>query len=269
MVAPEHLNWHTSLDDYIKAKSRLFEHQSSEDISIFFSGNDLSEKIASFSPGEQLPYFAPPGACVEDGQIKIGDVSICQTSQLKLIGEHNLQNVCAALTAVWQITQDKEAIRSVLTSFSGLEHRLELVREVEGVKYIDDSFGTTPETAVVAIAAFSEPKVLIVGGSDKGSDYTPLIETILKSQMRAVICIGLTGQKIAEQLRSKSEELFKLITLPSSVTMTDIVRQAQVQARSGDVVLLSTASASFDMFKNYNDRGEQFKSAVQSLAPNV
>jgi UDP-N-acetylmuramoylalanine--D-glutamate ligase len=269
MVVPEHLNWHSDLDDYAAAKSNLFAHQTPEDKAIYFAENDLSKLIAGHGPGQKIPYFAPPGAFVDNETITINGRSICQTSELRLLGAHNWQNVCAAVTAAWQATQDIEAIRSVLTTFSGLEHRLELVAEVAGVKYYDDSFGTTPDTAIVAIEAFSEPKVLITGGSGKSTGFGALIDTILKNDIKHVVCIGKTGPIIADMLEARKEERCVTYTVWSSndtLTMPEIVEAARQKADPGDVVLLVPADASFDMFKNYKERGDKFKQAVQALA---
>jgi len=272
MVVPEHLNWHSDLDDYTAAKSNLFAHQTAEDKAIYFAENDLSKLIAGHGPGQKIPYFAPPGAFVDNGAVSIDGQVICQVSELQLRGAHNWQNVCAAVTAAWQIVQDVDAIRSVLTTFSGLEHRLQLVGEVAGVKYYDDSFGTTPETAVVAIEAFTEPKVLITGGFGKSTDFEALIDTILKSDVKHVVCIGKTGSVIADRLEARKEERCVTYTVWSSydaLIMPEIVEAARQQADPGDVVLLAPADASFDMFKDYKDRGAQFSQAVQALATNA
>src|SRR5690606_34590994 len=148
---------------------QMFAHQNIRDIAIYFAENDTSKAVAAVGKGRKLPYFAPPGAFVDGGNIIIDNRPVCSVKDIKLLGKHNLQNVCAAITAFWQISQDATAIRWTLQTFSGLEHRLELVKEVDGVSYYDDSFGTTPETAIVAIEAFAEPKVVILGGSDKGA----------------------------------------------------------------------------------------------------
>jgi UDP-N-acetylmuramoylalanine--D-glutamate ligase len=261
MVEPEHLNWHSDMQEYIAAKQQLFAHQSPEDIAIYFADNENSQTVASVSPGTLIPYFATPGATIDNGAISISSQEVCRTEELKLLGKHNWQNACAAVTAVWQITQDIEALRSVLTTFTGLEHRLEFVREVEGVSYYDDSFGTTPETAIVAIEAFPGPKVVILGGSDKGATYEKLADAVMSNDVRAAIVIGETGQAIKHALEQAG---FGNI-IEAGSTMTEIVTAAKNQAEPGDVVLLSTGCASFGLFKNYKDRGEQFKSAVNQL----
>lgn len=261
MTVPEHLNWHADVDEYVTAKSQLFAHQKKDDIAVYFAENGTSEKIASAGSGSKIPYFAPPGAYIENENITIDGHSICPTGELKLLGKHNWQNACAAVTAVWHITQDAAAIKTVLTSFSGLEHRLELVREVDDVRYYDDSFGTAPETAMVAIEAFPGPKVIILGGSDKGADYTDLAHTVATGNVRAAIIIGETGPAIKAALEKAG---FTDIQA-GGANMAEIVQTARAAACPGDVVLLSTACASFDMFENYKERGNQFKAAVQQL----
>jgi UDP-N-acetylmuramoylalanine--D-glutamate ligase len=261
MVVPEHLDWHTDFDEYVEAKSQLFRWQTANDIAIYYAGNETSKHIASHGKGKKIPYFAPPGAFVKDGVISIGGTDICQTKDLQLIGEHNWQNVCAALTVVTNVTWD-EAIKLHTRIFKGLEHRLEFVREVQDVKYYNDSFGTTPETAIVAIKAFQEPKVIILGGSDKGASYDELAKTVMENNVRAAVVIGDTRPVIQEALERAG---FPHI-ITGGATMEEIVSQAREQAQPGDVVLLSTGCASFGLFKDYKDRGEQFKQVVQALA---
>jgi UDP-N-acetylmuramoylalanine--D-glutamate ligase len=264
MIVPEHLDWHQNFEDYLEAKSNIFSHQKPEDIAIYYDGNENSRQLAYHSPGVKIPFYLTPGARIrEDGKIVISDpeIEVFSKDEAKLLGEHNLQNICAAITAVWQSTQDVDAISKVLSTFAGMEHRLEFVREINGVKYYDDSFGTTPETAIVAMKSFRQPKVLILGGSDKGADYEPLAEEVLKSNTRHVITIGETGTKIAEKLRQIN---YSQVT-EGVQTMPEIIKLAQQISQEGDVVLLSAASASFGLFKDYKDRGNQFKQAVQEL----
>jgi UDP-N-acetylmuramoylalanine--D-glutamate ligase len=262
MVVPEHLDWHTDLDEYIAAKARLFAHQISEDIAIFFADNEASRQIAGHGSGTKIPYFTPPGAAIDNGVISISGQEICRTEELKLLGVHNWQNACAAVTAVWQVTQDVAAMKNTLTTFSGLPHRLDFIREVNGVKYYDDSFGTTPETAMVALQSFTEPKVIILGGSDKGAAFDELAQAVMGRNVRKVVLIGSQAAKIQAALDSVN---FADYTSGGN-TMEEIVRTAHAQAQPGDIVLLSPACASFDMFKDYKDRAVQFIAAVQSLA---
>ena len=261
MVVPEHLNWHTDMAEYLESKSHLFAYQSPTDVAIYFAENDNSKQIASTGSGQKIPYFAKPGAIVENKAITINDQEICKTSELKLLGEHNWQNACAAVTAVWQITQDVEVFRGVLTTFSGLEHRLQFVRELNRVKYYDDSFGTTPETAIVAIKAFTQPKVIIIGGSEKGASFEELAKTVAESNIRHVVLIGEQAQSIEKALRTQNFTAYS----SGGTTMDEIVANSRSVAQPGDVVLLSPACASFDMFKDYKDRAAKFTTAVQAL----
>lgn len=263
MVVPEHLNWHADMAEYTDAKANLFKQQTATDTAIYFDQNEISKQIASHGQGNKIPYYTKPGAYVNaQSQIEINGTIICDTADLKLLGKHNWQNACAAVTAAWQVAQNVEAIKSVLTTFTGLEHRLELVRELKGVKYYDDSFGTTPETAIVAVQAFTEPKVLIVGGSDKGVPFDDLADAIVQNNVKHAITIGATGPAIATALRARG---FTQITEDLN-TMPEMIQTASSLAEVGDIVLLSTGCASFGLFRDYKDRGDQFKQAVQTLA---
>lgn len=264
MVMPEHLDWHADLDDYILAKARLFEHQAPSDTAIYFAKNDDSRKIACYSPGLKIPYFAEPGAHVENDTIVISGQHICATGELKLLGKHNWQNVCAAVTTVWQITQNTEAMRRVLTNFSGLEHRLEFVRKLDGIRYYNDSFASGPDSAIAAIEAIPGPKVMIMGGFERNLPLAGLAHAVQvhAQDIRKVVVIGASGPRLARELDKAG---FTDYMLESAKTMQEIVTAAKSQARPGDAVLLSPGFASFDMFKNFEERGLRFKAAVSEL----
>lgn len=265
MIVPEHLDWHPNVDDYVEAKANIFRHQSEQDVAIYFPLNQYSTRIAGYSKGKKIPYFQKPGASVRpDGKIVVGEdeTEIIDKNQVKLLGEHNLQNICAALTAAWQVTNDVGAIKKVLGEFSGMEHRLELVRELNGVKYYDDSFGTTPETAIVAMQAFTQPKVVILGGSDKGLPFDGLADAVMQNNVRHAVVIGETAPKIVALLKERG---FTSIS-QGLRQMPEIVTAAYDHAQPGDIVLLSTGCASFGLFKDYKDRGDQFKKAVLALS---
>lgn len=265
-ITQEHQDWHANMEEYIDAKANIFRHQTEDDTAIYFSGNKYCEQIVGASPGEKIPYFSPPGAFVKENSVVVvgeSETEMVKKSDVKLLGDHNLENVCAALTAFWQISQDKTAAHKVLSNFTGLEHRLELVRELGGVKYYDDSFGTTPDTAIVAIRAIKSPKVIIVGGVDKGLPFEALTDEIAKARVKHVIAIGATGPKIAQLLNERG---FTDVTTGIK-TMPEIVARAKDVAEAGNAVLLAPAGSSYDMFFDYKDRGEQFKSAVNSLGP--
>jgi UDP-N-acetylmuramoylalanine--D-glutamate ligase len=274
MVVPEHLNWHANLEEYTKAKSQLFASQKPDDIAVYFADNETSKEIASHGAGQKIPYYTSPGAYVSNGTMTIDGHTICKTSEIKLLGGHNWQNACAAITVVWQFNQDIPAIRSVLTTFPGLEHRLEFIRELDGVKYYDDSFGTAPETAIVAMQAFEQPKVMILGGSIKGASFEELAETVIRCNVSHVVIIGNTtnpaykpaGPYIEAALKANGYETITNLVKPNGPAIEEIVETARTFSKPGDVVLLSAACASFDIFANYKQRGELFKQAVLELA---
>ncbi len=263
MIVPEHLNWHDDFDDYVAAKSHIFTHQTADDIAVYYPENEASNKNGMLSPGRHVPYFAAPGAFVRAGEIVIDEQAICKTSELKLLGKHNWQNVCAAVTVVWQATHDIAALRTVLTTFAGLPYRLELIRELNGVKYYNDSLGTTPETTIGAIEAFDQPKVLIVGGASKGAQFNELARATVvpNANVRTVVLIGDMAPTIEAAL--KNAGFTSLVH--GGETMAAAVAAAHDAAQPGDVVLLAPGCSSFDMFKDYKDRGDQFNDAVNAL----
>lgn len=186
---------------------------------------------------------------------------VVDIKDILLPGEHNLENVCAAVMAAYLAGVGTQNITQVLKTFKGLEHRLELVGEAKGVRYYDDSFSTTPETAIAAIKAFKEPEILILGGSSKRSDFKELGKTILNSSnIKAIIGIGEEWIRIKFELPNS-----KIPVVEGCKNMKEIIKEARKIAEKGDVVLLSPACASFGMFKNYKDRGNKFKEEVGKL----
>jgi len=180
---------------------------------------------------------------------------------MRLRGGHNRENVAAAAAVAKIFGIQYSVFGEVIKNFKGLEHRLEEAATVDGVTYFDDSFSTTPETTIAAIKAFTEPLILIAGGSEKGSDFTELGKVISEAKnIKAVILIGLMAERIKEKI---SNEEIKI--LRGAKNMAEILEQVKSVAESGDVVVLSPAAASFDMFANYKDRGDQFKEAVRKL----
>jgi UDP-N-acetylmuramoylalanine--D-glutamate ligase len=274
MVVPEHLNWHADFEDYKNAKANLFKYQEVDDIAVYNALNANSREIAAYSGAGTVRMYGVPSvgkqatnpdisAYVKKDTIYFENKEICGIGEIGLLGRHNLENVCAAIAAVWDVIDGNvPAIRKVITSFSGLEHHLEFVRYFNGVRYFNDSFSTTPETAIAAINSFDEPKVIIVGGSDKGVKYDQLAEAIVNHNVRQVVAIGLMGKVIAEELLKLG---YQAIVNEQLDTMSAVVKAACKVARTGDVVLLSPACASFDMFKDYKDRGDQYKAAVKAL----
>ena len=251
MIEPDHLNVHADFGDYLAAKRNIARFQSQEDYVIYNSQNDFSREIAASSPAQKKEY---PFYITND-----------IISAIRLPGKHNIDNVCAAILAAKAIQSDitNDEIKAGLSDFTGLPHRLKFVAEKNGVRYYDDSISTTPGSAIAALKSFTEPKILILGGSDKGADYTELAQEIARQQMRAVIVNGANISEIIEILH-KNKVSCQVVQLEMA-PMPIVVEAAANQAQPGDVVILSPAAASFDMFKSYNDRGEQFVATVENL----
>jgi UDP-N-acetylmuramoylalanine--D-glutamate ligase len=264
MVEPEHLDWHGNKDEYFAAKANMFKHQKPDDIAIYYAKNDISKQIAEHSPGKKMPYYERPGAYIENGNIMIDETVLCKTSELKLLGEHNWQNVCAAVTAVWQVAQSPDAIREVLTTFTGLPNRLEKVREVDGVTYYNDSFASDPYATEAAIAAVPERKVMIVGGYERMLPLEHFAKFVKEHQkdIAGIVLIGQSAERVGEAFKHEGFTDFQIST---AKTMAEIVATAREVAKSGDAVVLSPGFASFDMFVNFEDRGNKFKGTVHAL----
>ena len=287
MIEPDHLEMHTDFAEYLDAKKNIRRHQGIIDTCLYHPTNKYSKEVAAtpfnglldeqghatceYCGGDALDFahrYAVPDenqVYVRDGYFCVQDRRICRIDHLRLPGAHNLENACAAMSAVTElpITVTDEQYAAGLESFTGLPHRLKFVAEKNGVRYYDDSIATTPGSAIAALRAFEAPKVLIVGGYDKGVDYDEMATEIAKQTVRAVIIIGANAAKIEQSLCQAS--VAATIVVLGQTTMVDAVAQAGQLSRPGDVVILSPAAASFGMFKNYVDRGEQFVTAVEKL----
>lgn len=264
MIEADHLDVHADMQDYVQAKANIARHQQDADLLVVHATNQYSQAIATQSAARIVTYPSAEAAHVRGDAFWYGDVLLCETSALHLPGFHNLDNACAAIDACWPLVQDGAIIAQGLSAFTGLPHRLKFVRETAGVRYYDDSIATTPGSAIAALMAFDAPKVLILGGSDKGASYDQLADVIAGCKtIRAIVAIGQTGERIATLLDDRGVNGVKRI---AAQTMSEIVQAAADLAQSGDVVILSPASASFDMFKSYADRGDQFVAAVEALA---
>ena len=264
MVEPEHLDWHKDAEEYFEAKRQLFAHQTKEDIAIYFFENQISRSIASGGNAQLIPYYASPGAFIKERALYIDGTCVCKTDEFALLGEHNWQNICAAVTCVWQIKQDLAPIKEVLTSFTGLPFRLQFIAEKNGVRYYNDSFSSQPAATMAAIRAIRGQKVLIVGGKDRGLDLTHLASTIADDaeNFRKIIIIGESAARLADTLTQSG---FSNFLITGDKDMDQVVKRASSYAEAGDTIILSPGFPSFDMFKNFEERGELFNSAVDGL----
>ena len=277
-IESDHLDVHNDFEDYISAKINIAKNQKKGDFFIFNQENEIvSKKVESEKQSlkaELQPFPNFDLAHIEEDKFFWGDELIFSTDILKIPGVHNQKNACAAMIATFDFLREKgfenEEIfdfwREGLSKFTGLPHRLKFVREFEGVRFYDDSIATTPGSAIAALNSFEKPKILILGGSNKGADLSELIEKIAKmpeQELRKVILMGTESEKLTQKLISGGFKRF--INLGTETNMQEVVKTAFKNAKSGDVVILSPAHASFDMFKSYVDRGEQFVENVNLL----
>lgn len=271
MTTSEHLDYHADVYEYIDAKRNIFRFQKTTDFAIMNrdypasneSDLETDAKVYKVSRDQSVDN----GCFVRDDQIilKVDDSEqmIAEVKDVLLPGRHNLENVCAAIMAAVLAGVTTQNIVHVLKTFKGLEHRLELTATIHGIRFYDDSFSTTPETAIAAIEAFSDPEILLLGGSSKNSDFTELGKVISGAKnIKAIIKIGEEWEKIKESIQGK---LAHVQIIEDCDTMQDAVQKAASMAENGDVILLTPACASFDRYKNYKDRGNQFKQAVRDL----
>ena len=271
-IFPDHLNVHKSYEEYQDAKKSIFRNQTEEGIVILNKDNEITEKFADEVKGKVI-FFSSTKKLKngyvydrEDGFIKKCTDGKCEKilnkNDIKLRGIHNYENICAALAAT-ETVASKEAQIEAVKNFKGVEHRLEFVREIDGIKYYNDSIGTSPASTIAGLNAFDENIILLAGGSDKGLDYKEIGEVIAK-KVGTLILTGPTAQKIEEATKQAlSEE--KNIEIIHTNNLEESVKVAKEKAKEGDIVLLSPASASFDAFKNFEERGNYFKTLVNNL----
>lgn len=249
-ITSDHMDWHKNKKEYFTAKKNIVKFQKPSDWAVINSEYKTSKSFAKSTKASVI-FF---------NKNKLDDV---YKSDLILRGKHNLENIAAAVAVAKILNIDKKIILKTVKHFKGLEHRLEFVKEVKGVKFYNDSFATGPQPTIAAIKAFTEPETIILGGSDKGLDYRELGQIINKTKnIKNIILIGTTSKKIKKYLNKNLE--FSISNLEFA-SMKEIVAKSLKVSKSGSVVILSPASASFDMFKDYKDRGNQFKNEVNNL----
>ncbi|HEX8390462.1 MAG TPA: UDP-N-acetylmuramoyl-L-alanine--D-glutamate ligase [Candidatus Saccharimonadales bacterium] len=265
-IEPDHLDVHKNMKDYVDAKANIRRHQTADDICWYHPTNESARQVATVTKAGHAARYGiadDNGVYVKDGSFVHKDTAIGSVSALKVVGQHNIENTCAALSATINYTQDSEVINRGLGDFTGLPHLLKFVAEKRAVRFYDDSIATTPGSAIAAVRSFDQPKVVILGGKDKGSDYTELVaEFAATASIRAIVCIGSNGPKLAKQLMKAD---VKNVIMTKASTMSEIVDLAAGLAKPYDVVILSPAAASFDMFSSYSDRGDQFVACVEAM----
>ncbi len=263
--AEDHIDYHGSIEKYFQAKIRIFENQGHSDFAVLNAADPQVAKLSEQLRARVLWFKAAPvetGFGVEGGMVTLYKngkkiMTLCPISEIALPGAHNLENALAASTAAWALGADPESIDSVLRSFKAIEHRLEHVATIDGVDYINDSKGTNPGAAIKALQSFpGRKKILIAGGKEKGSDFSEMA-AILKDEVRLMLLIGETRDKLAAAADQASFTNYRKMD-----SLEEATAEARCEAKSGDVVLLSPACASWDMFQDYEARGNLFKKMV-------
>ena len=265
-ITEDHMNRHHTMENYIDAKARVFMNQDKNDFCVLNYDDELTRALAEkcnanvvfFSRLEKLE----KGIYVENGDIIIDideKINLMKVCELSLPGGHNLENCMAAAAMAYVSGIDIEVIREVLKTFKAVEHRLEFVKEVEGVKYVNDSKGTNPDSTIKAVQAYENPIILIAGGYDKGSSYDELLE-IAKKNVKTLVLLGQTADKIEEAARR-----IGFTDIHRVEDMKEAVKTCHDIAKKGDIVLLSPACASWGMYKNFEVRGKDFKDNVNNL----
>ena len=268
-LAPNHLDIHTNMEEYVQAKENILAYQNASDIVVCNFDNDITRKLSQNATGKRL-YFTrfsarERGCYLENNAIwyrdEVGERKVLPLEDILLPGIHNVENYMAAICAVQGLVSDED-IRKFARTFGGVEHRIELVRERRGVRWYNDSIASSPTRTIAGLRSFPEKVILIAGGKDKGLDYAPLGPEI-NAHVKLLILCGATAQSI-RQAAEKAEnynglEIVEVQDYPAAVEL------ASLRAVSGDVVTLSPASTSFDRFRNFEERGRVFKELVCGL----
>lgn len=265
-ITPDHLNRHHTMEAYIKAKEDIAKNQTKEDTCVLNYEDEVTRKIGENVKANVL-YFSSQrkldrGIYLDDGNIifrQDEEILVCNVNELKLLGTHNYENVMAAVAMAAAYGTPMEVIRRTIKEFAGVEHRIEFVREKDGVAYYNDSKGTNPDAAIKGIQAMNRPTVLIGGGYDKDSEYEEWIQAF-DGKVKLLVLVGATKEKIAE-----AAERVGFVSYVMADSFEEAVEKCIEAAEPGDAVLLSPACASWGMFKNYEERGDKFKELVNCL----
>lgn len=275
-LAPDHFDWHDDLEDYGRAKARIVENMEPGDFLVYNAEDPFCREVASGAAGKTAGFSHSKGDGVsiwlEEGWIATGAPlptgRLLDAGDLKLVGAHNIENVMAAAGVALALGESADVVREAAVSFEGLEHRCEPAGEVMGVAFFNDSKATNPHASMHAVSAFEVPFVAILGGRNKGLDFTDLSEALCArlddGSLLGIVLLGESAPEIASALRSCGRAADGRVAIAAD--MDDSVAKALEMARPGTAVLFTPACASFDMFSDYKDRGRAFKDSVARLA---
>lgn len=270
-ISPNHLDIHKSYEEYIEAKKNIFKSQNKNDILVINYDNEITKEFKNEANGKVI-YFSrktklDDGIIYDDEKIKECKDKvrrhILNVKDIHLRGVHNYENVCAAIAATASLVEPKVQAKAI-QNFKGVAHRLEFVREIDGVKWYNDSIGTSPTRTIAGLNSFDEKIVLIAGGYDKHLDYTPIAKPIVENVSKLIL-MGATAEKIEKVVRDELEAQGKDMPIYHCSSLNEVVNKAKEIATPDEIVLFSPASASFDLFKNFEERGNLFKELVNNL----
>ena len=270
-VSADHMDRHPSIETYARTKARIFEHQEAADYSVVNADDPTLMALVPSLKGQvrmfSLKHEVELGTFMRGSEVWIrtpdGEDFVCDTSTMKLQGDHNIENILAAAAAALSFGVGRHAVQEAIDSFAALEHRLEPVREIDGVEFLNNSMCTNVDAAVRSLEAIGRPAIVIAGGKDKGNDYALLGEAFVK-HAKHVVLIGKDAPLIEKAARDAGFD-----RISNSASLEEAVEEAWRVAEPGDTVILSPACASFDMFKDFEHRGQVFKAAVNALADRI
>lgn len=279
-ISPNHLDYHRSYKEYIMSKANIFINQKENDILVlneddeftpkfekYINEKNIKSSVRKFSIKSKLNKGVFLSGEKVVSNIKGKKETICNISDIKIVGEHNLANICAAASSIYELVSP-ENIKEVVETFNGVEHRMEFVKEINGVKWYNDSIGTSPTRTIAGLKSFDKKVILIAGGYDKNIPYEPLAPYIL-NKVKHLILVGKTSSKIRESVlneaKIKNIKLDEFLEIVEFTSLDECVNYANKISEDGDIVVMSPASASFDMYKNFEERGEYFKKLVDIL----
>lgn len=266
-IEPEHLDVHKTLESYLAAKKNIVRFQTPADRLVYLTSSDYTVEIANTAVSHKTAVPSSEGAHIVGDALYYGETKLCLVDAIHLVGEHNRLNTLAAIEAAWPYLSLPTSVEAGLARFQGLPHRLSYVATVDGVAYYDDSIATTPGSAIAALASFADQQVcIILGGSTKQADFTSLAGALAAHHHATALLVGDEAARIAEACRAAGFTRFQEL---GHMSMDEIVRTAHRVSAGEGVVLLSPAAASFDSFKNYADRGDQFIAAVRALPQEI
>ncbi len=268
-ITPNHLDMHTDMDEYVKAKTNIFEYQAQSDICILNADDEI---CSDFSPNSTLFQFSMNTKVQNGAYLKGDDIVLVQngaetvvmkTSDIKIVGRHNIANFLTALCITSPLCDNKN-VKTVAQNFGGVAHRIELVRTLDGVSYYNDSIASSPTRTIAGLRSFDKKIILIAGGYDKNLDYAPLAPEII-NRVKHLILLGDTAPKIEIAVKEHAEFNSQNLIIDNFKSFENAINHAKNIAQNGDIVVLSPASASFDLFRNFAHRGDTFRNIVNGF----